>query len=343
MSDKAKTLPRTKRDNSPSPSSNSFSSLKTATVGKINSFRSINPLRKKKKKTSSIASVDSSEPPTGSSNQDLNDTPELPEDAVGEPDATSTPTTAVLDAVQPTQQKLKNPKKPKPPIKKIVKGGKGFLNKLKGKNESAAIVVDTPLDLRRGGAPLAKQESDGLPEENAEEQEELKNGDIGEITITSKDEWSTTATCEKVRKLSQLEIHESIYNEEFEGDGLPDSLTPDEDTFSAADDATNPSTPEPITSNGDTPISFDKKSPSTIKKEILSSINSAKSRKISDPISNGSRNGKGRKISMQVRSIHFCQQFYPQSWAKIVHNLTTVICALLANFSPLLLSMLMGS
>ncbi|XP_065221212.1 ras-related protein Rab-44-like isoform X2 [Planococcus citri] len=214
MSDKAKTLPRAKRDKSPSPSSSSFSSLKTATVGKINSFRGINPLRNRKKKytVNSVSSVDSSDAPTvGSSSQDLNDTPELPEEMVGEPDATSTPTTATvaaasLDAVQPTQKKLKTPKKAKPPnMKKIVKGGKGILSKLKGKNESAAIIVDTPpLDLRRGGAAVLRKEANGgapagQNDDTVEEQEELKNGDIGEMPVTTKDEWSVTATCEKAR------------------------------------------------------------------------------------------------------------------------------------------------
>lgn len=272
--DKAKTLPRSKRDKSPSPSSSSFSSLKNATH-KISPFRG---LKKKKKKDAEM------QPLNGGT---LTETPEL--DQVATPEDTA----ATLDAVVPTE-KLKTPKKPKPPIKRIVQGGKGLLTRFKGKNESAPIMVDGSLDARRS----ARQATDEEKDEQATIEEELKNGDITEVTVPRKDEWSTTATCEKVRKLSRLEIHESVYNEELDGEGLPSPTTPEDEAF--VDDENLSA--EPVTANGTgAPINFDKKSPSTIKKEILSSINSSKIRKTSDPISNGSRSTVTRKVSMQVR------------------------------------------
>lgn len=293
--DKAKTLPRTKRDKSPSPSSSSFSSLKSSFRG----LKKNTPLMGKKKKKKAT------DTPPASENAPLNETPELPETPIGPPEASSTPSVDV-DAVKPTQPMLKTPKKAKPPIKKIVKGGKGFLHKFKGKNESAPIMVDATMDVRRS----APKKDDENEKENADIAEELENGDISaEMTVTSKDEWSTTATCEKVRKLSRLEIHQSVYSEEVdgegEGEGLPDPSTPEDETFGEDESKVKSASEPDITVNGHTqpPISIDKKSPSTIKKEILSAVNSAKIRKTSDPISNGSRSNKPRKVSMQVRSI----------------------------------------
>lgn len=342
--EKAQTLPRTKRDKSPSPSSTSFSSLNKLGKGL--------KLRKKKKKYE----VTSGPPEeTKSKLQDDAADDEVEETTLqskSHPSITFTKadSASFLENERNASEVPRSPKisprnstkgHSKTPIKKIVKGGKSMLQKLKGKNESAPVMVEVaPLDL--GRTPAKKQEEFGPDEADTStiaddtsssvREEVVGHDETGEndveavpplpVTVTVEaDEWSVTETCEKVRRRSKLDNQVSVYEEEEEEEEEQqrrreqNELLHAQEVGSENDSAFDPASPEPrITdqemklsvsqtsiSNGDqSQINFNKKSPSTIKKEILLSISSAKSRKTSDPTNGGPKNDAYRKTSVQV-------------------------------------------
>ncbi len=288
--DKATTLPRTRKETvvTSSSSSSPLGTFRTKTTEKIKKMPLIR--RKKKKKEGPL------EVPSENGVGGLDDTSSVegsaPSEVSGEL-STSTPTISTPSASPAVEKKenfiQKSPGLAKKQIKSLIKGGK---NLFKSKNESAPIAVETSLDLHRS-VPAETEWNDSSAE--AADQSVASAGDpfidhsdsgdgespvaVSEDVVEVKDDWSVTATCKRVKKLSVIEVtRDSVYsneeNEKLENGSVVTALEQELISEAGSSYPPTPTAETPGTDNGDqSPMNFDRKSPSTLKKEIMAMTN----------------------------------------------------------------------
>lgn len=302
MADKTNTLPRTKKIEKPSPTPSTRRSVKSLLPG----------LPHKHKKTNSSVSSTKSLSSTGDleSLKDGSDTHSIASTAT----ATSIGSPSSSPLVAKNEKISIKPKSPKPTLKPavtktkeskvrktIVKGGKLLIPKFKQKNESAPIMVETDVDLHR-----TNRTDDELLTQGHEvgiEVDGTLKPTIDVKEVFSNDDWSVKGTRERVQTISQQGTRDSIFVEEPVDEKAEEAVdSPNGTVISAESDtlsqASNPSTPSSpnVISVEEGPLNFGKKSPTTLKKEIMQKTN----RKVSE--GNQYIAAKlERKISLQVR------------------------------------------
>lgn len=306
---KAQTLPRIQRDTSPTPSSNSFASLKTATSEKIKKMSLIRKRKKKKKDSNSLdipdGNLSPSESKTDVSDIDSQEVSPSP----GGQSPSNSPSLLRPQEIDDsdTSKSPRSPRKTKNTIKSFIKGSRNLM--FKGKHESIPVTVESVLDLQRSN----KKESEDLSTVPS-------NGDVlidGEECMESeiprspeeKDnyDWSMKSTCARVKKLSLSDHRESVYEDELEnGESVAHTTTSLPSTPEVCEkneteknafhlSPSSPQSPEVLSEHGRN-LSPSKKSTAALKEEILQFT---RQKSVSEKSTNGTviRN---RKISLQV-------------------------------------------
>lgn len=168
----------------------------------------------------------------------------------------------------------KKSKKSKKTLKKTLsKGSKLILPKFSFKDDSSPFMVETDGELRRTSCVddnlLTVKHEEAVSDDDSLKAESCHSGEVFE------GEWSFSDTCERVRKLSASGIRCSIYDDSEtapikvgdEVEGSSDLLDPE--TFSNMSNSSPRSVESKNTNGQDTYFNFGKKSPSTLRKEIM--------------------------------------------------------------------------
>lgn len=296
MADKTNTLPRPKKTEKPSPTPSTRRTVKSLLPGLPHKHKKSNSTVSSTKSMGSTGDLESLK--DGSDDRSVTSTATAP--SIGSP--SSSPLVAKNDKISIV------PKSPKPTATKsrmrktIVKGGKMLIPKFKHKNESAPVMVETGVDLHRTNRTddeLLTQDH----EVGTEADGTLKPTNDVEEAFTN-DDWSVKGTCERVQTISQQGTRESIFGEEQDDEKVEETAadppngtvvtSADSDTVSQASISSTPSSPKISVEEG--PLNFSKKSPTTLKKEIMQIT----TRKVSE--GNQYIAAKlERKISLQVR------------------------------------------
>lgn len=167
-------------------------------------------------------------------------------------------------------------KRSKEKFKNVIKNTKNLLPIFKNKNESVPVAVENTLDIRR----VTLKEDDDNNEMKEDVENNFDKSDIEEEIVQSKDDWSVTATCARVKRLSSFEIvKDSVYINQPDQPGIDeyvDSISPDttpdqETNIKYPTNTSNSAIPvqTPDANGLENPPNFNKKSPNTLKKEIL--------------------------------------------------------------------------
>ncbi|KAK7575678.1 hypothetical protein V9T40_011964 [Parthenolecanium corni] len=306
MADKGNTLPRSKKPEKLTPTPSTRKSVK-----------SMLPSLPHRHKKNNLSVANSKLTDSTGNTESLKDTSDA-HSIASSGTATSIGSPSASPLVSKNERISIVPKSPKPTASKskeirksIMKGGKMLIPKFKHKNESAPVMVETGLDLQRTNRTddeLLIQEQ----EVGTEADGSLKViKDVEEVFPN--DDWSVKGTCERVQTIYQQGTRESVYQQEQDEEAsetVVDSPnetvvdSPNEtvvttsvepDTLSVTSNSSTPSSPKtPSTEDG--PPQFNKKSPNTLKKEIMNITNRQ--------VSEGNQYIAAkleRKISLQVR------------------------------------------
>lgn len=206
--------------------------------------------------------------------------------SIGSNSASATPASTPSSSPRPPKSRRfsvfsKSPKDEKGADKKktlkrtLSKGGKLLLPKFSFKEESVPFMVETEGDLHRASIVddnlLTVKPEECVSDDSTSKAESCHSDEVCE------GEWSVADTCKRVRKLSVSGIHGSIYTESQampneDGKEVEDPFDGDPETLSHVSNVSNSSArlAETKSTNGeDSYFSFGRKSPSTLKREIM--------------------------------------------------------------------------
>lgn len=305
---KTQTLPRIQRDTSPTPSSNSFASLKTATSEKIRKMSLIKKRKKKKKDSNSLDIADGNMSPS-ESKTDVSDVDSQEISPSGGQSPSNSPSLLRSQEIDDSDisNSPRSPRKTKNTIRSFIKGSRNLM--FKGKHESIPVTVESVLDLQRSN----KKELEDLSTIPSNEdilidgEECMESGIPRSVEEKDSYDWSMKNTCARVKKLSISDRRESAYEDELENKestaNMTTSLPSTPEVFEESETGKNafhlssspPQSPE-VLSDHSRNLSPSKKSTAALKEEILQFT---RQKSLSEKSANGNviRN---RKISLQV-------------------------------------------